>query len=98
MLPDEPVEEERQEELPQDNGQTPFRPADPGRDDTRQADDPAQTDAAQLDDTHPLTDTNVDSHEQYDEGLTDAAEAPRDPAANDTVVGYNPDEIADNPS
>lgn len=98
MPPDEPNDEERQEELPGDSGQTPFQPANPGRDDTRHADDPAQTDDAQLDDTHPLTDTKVDSHEQYDEGVTDAAEAPRDPSSDDTVIDYKPEEKADNPS
>jgi hypothetical protein len=29
----------------------------------------------ELDDTHPSTDTNIDSMEEYDEGLSGAAEA-----------------------
>ena len=29
----------------------------------------------QLDDTHPATDTNIDPTEEYDEGLSGAAEA-----------------------
>jgi hypothetical protein len=31
--------------------------------------------AKTLDDTHPATDTNIDSAEEYDEGLSGAAEA-----------------------
>ena len=38
MPPNEPNEEERQQELPQDN-QTPFQPADPGQDSTQPATD-----------------------------------------------------------
>ena len=34
-----------------------------------------------LDDTHPSTDTNIDSAEEYDEGLSGAAEA-EDPNAS----------------
>lgn len=89
MLPDEPTDEERQEELPQDN-QTPFQPAEPSRDDTVPADPASQQQASQLDDTHPVTDTNVDPAELYDEGVSGAAEA-SEPNAGNTVVGYHPD-------
>ncbi|MDB5169021.1 MAG: hypothetical protein JWO41_377 [Candidatus Saccharibacteria bacterium] len=60
MQPDEPNEEEKLEELPEDNG-TPFSPPDDAAD--------------KLDDTHPVTDTNIDPQEVYDEGLPGAAEA-----------------------
>jgi hypothetical protein len=66
MPPDEPNDEERQEELPEDNG-TPFQPASPTRDDTKPADDYSQGQPA--DDTHPVTDTDVDDQELYDEGI-----------------------------
>lgn len=99
MMPDEPTEEERQEELPQDNG-TPFRPADDaGIDDTIPANDrSAQAGATRLDDTHPVTDTNIDPQELYDEGVAGAAEA-REPNAGDNVVGYDkPDQPPPDPS
>lgn len=66
MPPDEPNDEERLEQLPGDE-ETPFRPAPPSRDDTRPADDAAQ--ATPPDDTHPVTDTDVDQQELYDEGV-----------------------------
>jgi hypothetical protein len=93
MLPDEPNDEERQEQLPED-GQTPFRPADPPRDDTLPADDSGQPPASTLDDTHPVTDTNIDPQEQYDEGIAGAAEAEEPNAAN-TVIGYEPPKEVD---
>ena len=79
IFPDEPNTEEREEQLPQD-GQTPFRPAD-------DTDDPA---VRPLDDTHQVTDTNLDPQEVYDEGYGGAAEA-GEPNAGNTVVGYDPD-------
>ena len=72
MPPDEPNEEEKLEELPEDN-ETPFRPADPVRDEGVVPDDNSQPPT--LDDTHPVTDTNIDPHELYDEGVSGAAEA-----------------------
>lgn len=71
MQPDEPTDEERQQKLDQDVA-TPFQPAD----DTSAA--PA------ADDTHPNTDTSVDSDEQYQEGTTAAsnAPAPADPSTD----------------
>ena len=73
MPPDEPTEEERAEELPEDNG-TPFQPAD---------------DATPIDDTHPVTDSNIQPEELYDEGVSGAAEG-SEPNAGDTVVDFNP--------
>jgi hypothetical protein len=72
MPPDEPTDEERQEELPEDN-QTPFQPASPPADPAVPADDDAQ--GSDLDDTHPATDTGIQQEELYDEGVSGAAEA-----------------------
>src|SRR5436309_1034656 len=74
-------------QLPQDND-TPFSPptdpiSDPAADDR---DRPLQ---GQLDDTHQVTDTNVDAQEAYDEGLSGAAEA-EEPNATNAVTDYNP--------
>jgi hypothetical protein len=96
MPPDEPNDEERLEELPEDNGETPFRPAAPARDDDLPADDTGQTDDSQLDDTHPVTDTNIQPEELYDEGVSGAAEA-GEPNAGDAVVDYTPPDKADSP-
>lgn len=91
MLPDEPTEEEKQEQLPQDND-TPFRPAAPGPDPAAGVtNDPlaqAQNDSV-LDDTHPATDTNVQPEEQYDEGVAGAAEA-SEPNAGNAVADFTP--------
>jgi hypothetical protein len=75
MPPDEPTDEERQEELDQDST-TPFQPAD-------------DTSSAPVDDTHPATDTDVDSDELYQEGTTAATNAPEpdDPGARLEDVG-----------
>lgn len=89
MPPDEPNEEERLEELPEDNG-TPFQPAPPNRDDTGAGDDNnLQADDNKLDDTHPVTDTDIDRQELYDEGLPGAAEA-HEPNPGNDVTGYTP--------
>jgi hypothetical protein len=97
MFPDDPVDEDRLEELPEDN-QTPFRPADPSTDDSVPLDDVSQAQASTLDDTHPVTDTNIDPQEQYDEGVSGAAEA-NEPNAGDAVVRYDkPDQPDGNPS
>lgn len=66
-------DEDRQEKLPQDFS-TPFS-APSGTDDT-------------TDDTHPEADTNVDSMEHYDEGISGATET-SDPG-NRGVIGYKP--------
>ena len=66
-------DEDRQEELPQDYS-TPFSPPS-GVDDT-------------TDDTHPQADTNVDSMEHYDEGISGATET-SDPGSRG-VLGYSP--------
>lgn len=84
----EPNDEERLEQLPQD-GATPFAPADDSSDDA--ALDSDQREASRtLDDTHQVTDTNLDDQEVYDEGYSGAAEA-SEPNAGDAVIGYNPD-------
>lgn len=88
MLPDEPTDEERQEELPQDNA-TPFRPADvsPGNPAT-QDDQDRIGQVSGIDDTHPATDTNMQPEEQYDEGVSGAAEA-QEPNAGNAVTGFS---------
>ena len=84
MPPDEPTDEEKREELPEDN-QTPFQPAAPGPDDTRPADDGGQP-TQDLDSTHPATDSNMEQPELYDEGVSGAAEA-EEPNAGNAVTG-----------
>lgn len=66
-------DEDNQQKLPQDNS-TPFSAPDGVQDTT--------------DDTHPEADTNVDSHEHYDEGISGAAEV-TDPG-NRGILGYSP--------
>lgn len=74
MPPDEPTDEERLQELPQDN-KTPFQPADPNPGMTANTTDPVvASGGSPLPDDHPQTDTNIDSHELYDEGISGAAE------------------------
>jgi hypothetical protein len=93
MPPDEPNDEERLEELPGDDGQTPFRPADPTRDDSLPADDSSQPGASStstFDDTHPDTDTDIDKQELYDAGESSAASGADEPHDDPTVVDYKP--------
>jgi uncharacterized protein (DUF2267 family) len=87
ILPDEPTDEERLQELPEDYA-TPFRPptdavGEPTDDLER------RQQAGQLSDTHPITDTNMQFEEAYDEGNAGAAEA-QEPNAGNTVTGYDP--------
>jgi hypothetical protein len=82
MPPDEPNDEERQEELPEDY-QTPFRPADPSSTD--------DTITSKPDDTHPITDTGLDSQELYDEGIAEGAGV-EEPTKDNDVTSYNPDQ------
>ncbi|MDL2363078.1 MAG: hypothetical protein QFB86_01700 [Patescibacteria group bacterium] len=42
-----------------------------------------------VDPTSPLTDSDLDPHELYDEGLAGAAEA-HTPSAGDSIIGYTP--------
>jgi hypothetical protein len=74
MPPDEPTEEERQEELAQDQ-ETPFRPADDSQGTVTADEQIVSTPPGPIDDTHPATDTNIDPHELYDEGVSGASEA-----------------------
>jgi hypothetical protein len=69
----EPNDEEKQEKLPNDFD-TPFSPPSGIQDLT--------------DDTHPDADTNVDSMEQYDEGISGASEV-SDPGSRG-ILGYKP--------
>lgn len=69
----EPNDEEKQEQLPNDFS-TPFSPPSGVQDNT--------------DDTHPQADTNIDSQERYDEGISGASET-NDPG-NRGILGYSP--------
>jgi hypothetical protein len=88
MPPVEPNDEERQEELPQDN-QTPFNPATPTADDSGQP--------AKLDPTHPVTDSNIQPEEVYEEGVPGAAEASEPNAGNDVTAASPTAPSDDNP-
>ena len=66
-------DEDAQQHLPQDNS-TPFSAPDGAQNTT--------------DDTHPQADTNVDSHEHYDEGISGASET-SDPADRG-IEDYHP--------
>lgn len=87
MLPDEPTEEERQQELAEDN-ETPFQPAAPAPADATTSGAQATT-SSQLPDDHPSTDTNIQPEELYDEGVSGAAEAEEPNSAN-AVTDYTP--------
>lgn len=90
MQPDEPNQEERLEQLPQD-GQTPFQPADPNPSVTGSS-DPITQDitSADLPTDHPATDADLDSHELYDEGVSGATEV-EDNSGQTAVTDFNPD-------
>lgn len=88
MPPDEPNDEERIEQLPED-GETPFQPAEPPRDPDAEADDDRQEAETHFDDTRPETDTNVQAEEAYDAGLADAS-GTEEPNAGSDVVNYHP--------
>jgi hypothetical protein len=88
MPPDEPNDEERQQELPEDN-ETPFQPADPPREPGAEPDADAQP-LSSFDTTHPSTDSSIDAMEAYDEGLESAAQAD-EPNHGNAVTGYDPD-------
>jgi hypothetical protein len=66
-------DEDNQEKLPEDYS-TPFSAPSGARDTT--------------DDTHPEADTNVDSHEHYDEGISGADET--DDPGDRGVLGFTP--------
>jgi hypothetical protein len=66
-------EEDEQEKLSQDYS-PPFSPPSGIQDST--------------DDTHPEGDTNIDSHEHYDEGISGAEEV--EDRGNRGVLGYDP--------
>lgn len=68
-----------------DNMATPS----PGRDNPLGIPDDISGDQTALDVTHPVTDTNLQLEEEYDEGVSGAAEA-TEPAGRGTVLGYDP--------
>lgn len=75
--------------LPEDNA-TPFSPPTSPRTDPAQ-DLPREIESTEIDDTHPVTDSNIEAQEVYDEGVSGAAEAV-EPNAGNAVAGYNPEE------
>lgn len=85
MPPDEPVDEEELEELPED-GDTPFRPATDTRDDLSDENLDREIEDTKADDTFPQRDTNQQPEELYDEG-----EGNDEPNAGNAVTGYDPD-------
>ena len=93
MPPDEPTDEERQEQLPQDH-ETPFRPASDSQGTVTTGEETVVTPPGPLDDTHPATDTNIDPGELYDEGVAGASEA-GEPNSGNAVKGYTPDDEQD---
>jgi hypothetical protein len=74
----EPNDEEKQEKLPNDFS-TPFSPPSGIQDNS--------------DDTHPEADSNVDSQERYDEGISGASGV--DDPGNRGVAGYTPPPVSD---
>ncbi|HEY1064148.1 MAG TPA: hypothetical protein VGE30_02500 [Candidatus Saccharimonadales bacterium] len=90
MPPDEPTDEERLQELEQDT-ETPFSPADPNPSATGNTTDPvvSATGTQGIADDHPETDTNMDLHEEYDEGIDGAAET-EDQSGQSAVTDYTP--------
>jgi hypothetical protein len=93
MPPDEPNDEEKLEELPEDN-QTPFQPAAPPRDDSMAVDDDDQP-TTDIDSTHPATDTGIQPEESYEAGLGEASGA-SEPNAGNAVTGMTDDQDGDN--
>ena len=91
LPPDEPNDEEALEKEAED-GETPFRPADPGDVRTDAADHDLGREAARarLDDTHPDTDAELEDQDLEDAGISGAADA-EEPNAGNTVEGYDPD-------
>ena len=61
----------------------------PGHDNPLGLPDDVSDGQAVLDDTHPVTDSNLQAEEEYDEGISGAAEA-LEPLKGDAVVGYDP--------
>ena len=91
MPPDEPTDEEREEELPED-GQTPFSAADDELDED--VDDVGEIVTKHLDDTHPDTDTDLQQEGIYQDGLADEAGV-SEPNAGNTVLSYDPEAADD---
>lgn len=79
---------------PQDeDNDPPFSLPDPPVSDNTDDSLANQGDSDRLDPTHPATDSaeDIDAHEEYDEGLSGAAEA-EEPNAGNAVKDYDPDQ------
>jgi hypothetical protein len=92
MPPDEPTQEERLEQIPED-GQTPFQPADVSHDPAADINSGGMP-TRELDPTHPATDSNIQLEELYDEGVSGAAEA-TEPSTGDIGGYHKPEENLD---
>jgi hypothetical protein len=97
VQPDESINEDRIEQLPQD-GETPFQPADPNPSTTGNTTDPlVQGTDTELPDDHPATDASMDETELYDEGISGAAEV-EDQSNQSAVTGLvSEDDETDDP-
>lgn len=94
---DQPVQDGQSIVDPQaQDSDTPFSPPVDPISDMATEDISVRTQQGQLDSTHQATDTNIDSHETYDEGLSGAAEA-EEPNAGDAVVNYDPEKDQHHP-
>lgn len=83
----EPNEEERQERVPGEGG-APFGAADDVLGDPV-LDEDQRNASVVLDDTHPVTDTDIEDGDVYDEGYAGAANA-SEPNAGNAVRDYDP--------
>ncbi len=91
-LPRDDPNEGKQPKLPHEDN-PPFSPPD------GTVSDPTsplsqRTDDQDSDITHQATDSNVDEHQAYDEGVMNAAEA-QEPNLGNAVTDFNPDEASD---
>lgn len=91
MPPDEPNDEERLEQLPED-GETPFRPAGPNPADATGDAVTRGNRAKQPGSTYPQGDANVQEEEMYDAGEAAGMGVPEEPNAGNAVVDYHPDQ------
>jgi hypothetical protein len=87
--PDDYADDSTIDPLPEDND-TPFSPADPVADEPGGSHQDPAGGSAGISSTHPVTDTNIQPEEVYEEKLSGAAEA-AEPNKPDNVISYDPD-------
>jgi len=87
LPPDEPIDEEKLEILP-DDYDTPFSlPVEREVDIADEGEVPLER--PELDSTHPMTDSDLDETDLYNEGIAGAAGV-SEPNPDDTVISYHP--------